>query len=466
MKKDSFIIPFKSNFFKEQDPFHLVIIFFIIFFGTAIFFSIPTFYDYKKYNQQIEKKINKEFKINFSKLEGTSFRFIPSPHLLIKKANLKIRGDEKFLVSNLENVKVFISIMDLYKSKFRIKRIEINKANLYLNNISFINLIQNLKKNIVNNLEIKKSTLFFKDKNDEVILISTIKNFNYKIDFANQKKILKINGNIFDSDYEFKYLIDYKNPHIQNTDLKLQNPNLLFENKLSENLNSSPFTQNGDLIIQFLNNKNIINYQISGKKIIFKNKFLKNSNFDLNGKVNLSPFDFELTIDLKKINLAQIENFFYSIYQNRNLKFDNLSGKIKINLNNIENKAIKKGILDLEFIDSKIIPINKIFFLEDFGRIEISDYEYLEEGNQILQTKVKVIILDNEKFNRFLFNYKKNKISDKSIYFTYQFNSNTGDSFISSISSNGFINTTEFYKFKNLQQLKYLLKDENIFKLD
>ena len=144
MKKDSFIIPFKSNFFKEQDPFHLVIIFFIIFFGTAIFFSIPTFYDYKKYNQQIEKKINKEYKINFNKLEDISFRFIPSPHLLIKKANLKIRGDEKFSVSNLENVKVFISILDLYKSKFRIKRIQINKANLYLNNTSLINLIQNL----------------------------------------------------------------------------------------------------------------------------------------------------------------------------------------------------------------------------------------------------------------------------------------------------------------------------------
>ena len=41
MKKKLFQLPFKSNFFKEQDPFHLVIIFFIIFFGTAIFFPYP-----------------------------------------------------------------------------------------------------------------------------------------------------------------------------------------------------------------------------------------------------------------------------------------------------------------------------------------------------------------------------------------------------------------------------------------
>ena len=89
MKKKSSILPFKSNFFKEQDPFHLVIVFFIIFFGTAIFFSIPTFYDYKKYNKDIEDVINKEYKINLHNLKDISFRFIPSPHLLIKKGRFK-----------------------------------------------------------------------------------------------------------------------------------------------------------------------------------------------------------------------------------------------------------------------------------------------------------------------------------------------------------------------------------------
>ena len=109
MKKDSFIFPFKSNFFKEQDPFHLVVIFFIIFFGTAIFFSIPTFYNYTKYNQQIENTINSQFKIKMQNLEDISFRFIPSPHLLIKEANLKIKDNEKNLISKLKKVKVFIS---------------------------------------------------------------------------------------------------------------------------------------------------------------------------------------------------------------------------------------------------------------------------------------------------------------------------------------------------------------------
>ena len=162
MKKKSLSLPFKSNFFKEQDPFHLVVVFLIIFFSTAIFFSIPTFYDYKKYNQQIENTINKEFKINMTNLKGISFRFIPSPHLLIKKADLKIGKNEKKELSKLKNVKVFISLLDLYnKDIFKIKRLEVKKANFYLNTISLKNFSTNLKKNIVNKLIIKNSTVFF-----------------------------------------------------------------------------------------------------------------------------------------------------------------------------------------------------------------------------------------------------------------------------------------------------------------
>ena len=115
MKKNT-IITFKSNFLKEQDPFHLVVIFFIIFFGTAIFFSIPTFYDYTKFNQEIKETINKDYKIQIDNLENISFRFIPSPHLLIKKSEIKIKNNETEPVANLKNTKVYISLLDFYVS--------------------------------------------------------------------------------------------------------------------------------------------------------------------------------------------------------------------------------------------------------------------------------------------------------------------------------------------------------------
>ena len=466
MKKFPFTLPFKSNFFKEQDPFHLVIVFFIIFFGTAIFFSIPTFYDFKKYSEKIENTINSEYKFKLHNLEKISFRFIPSPHLLIKKADLKINANEDTVVSNLKNIKVFISITDFYKKDiFAIKRIEVKKGNFYLNANSFKNIIQNLKKNIVNNLIIEKSTIFFKNKKKEIVLISTIRNLNYKIDFLNSKKILKINGNIFDANYQFTYLIDYNFPNIQNTVLELRDPNITLENKLEE-INFNKNNSNGDLIIRFLNKKNILQYKIKDNFINFKNKNLKNPIFDLNGSVNFKPFHFDLLLDLKKIKLKELENILYNIYKNQDLIFENLSGNFQINFSNIENKILNSGLLNLKFENSKLFTEDKKFNLDDFASLEISDYEYLQNNDQVLQMKIKVNIEDNEKFNRFLFNFKKDKIKVEKIYFTYQYNNNTGTSFISQISNNGFGNNTEFYKFNNLQQLKILLRDDNIFNLD
>ena len=466
MKKKLYNFPFKSNFFKEQDPFHLVIIFFIIFFGTAIFFSVPTFYDYEKYNQKIVKTINQEFKINIYNLKDISFRFIPSPHLLIKSADLKIKNDEEDILSELKNIKVFLSITDLYKDKYKIKKVVVRKANFYLNNLSLKNFTHNLKKNIINNFIIKKSTLFFKNKNDEIILLSSIKDFNYQIDYINNKKILSIIGNIFDSDYEFNYLIDYKSPNIQNINLKLKEPNLQIENKLEDDLTQNTEKQIGTLILNFLSNKNIINYKIIKNKIEFKNKNFKNTNFDINGYINFHPFHFDLSLDLKKNNLKEIENLLYFIYKNQNMKLENLSGNLTLKLNNIENKVLKKALLELKFNNSKLSTTKKIFYLSNFAILEVSDYEYLANNDEILQMNAKLIITNKEKFNRFLFNYNKDRIVSENLFFTYQFNSSTKNSFISQISNSGFLNRNQFYKFKNLQQLKNLLKDDKVFILE
>ena len=467
MKKKLFQLPFKSNFFKEQDPFHLVILFFIIFFGTALFFSIPTFYNYSKYNQQIEKTINNEYKIKIHNLKDISFRFIPSPHLLIKKGDLKIREDEQELVSKLENIKIFISIIDFYRDDiFKIKRIEIKKSNFYMNTLSFKNFIYNLKKNIVNDLIITKSTFFFKDKNNQIILISKIDDLEYRFDFANKKKIFSINGNIFDSDFKFNYIINYDQPNIQKSILELKNPNLIFNNVLEEKINDPKLKQTGELTINFFNNKNSIQYDIIEKNIYFVDKEKKNSNFDLNGSIKFNPFYFDINLNLKKINLFELEKILYSFYINQESKYENLSGILKIKFESLNNKIINDGSIDLLFEDSNILSENKIFNLGDFATIEIGEYEYLDNDDQVFQMKGKINILESKKFNRFLFNYNKDRISEKNLYFTYRYNAKTKVSFISKVSSKGYLNEVEFYQFKNFQQLKNLFRDDNLFNLD
>ena len=467
MKKKLFTLPFKSNFFKEQDPFHLVIIFFIIFFSTAIFFSIPTFFDYEKYNQKIEETINNEFKVKLYNLENISFKFIPSPHLIIKKAEFKIKQDETDSIGELSDIKVFISIIELYKSDdFKIKKMIINKANFYFKEYSFLNLIENLKKNLVNKLIIKNSTFFFKDKKDEVILISTIKKLEYKIDFKSNKKILDLNGNIFDTNYKFTYLIDYKKPNIQNLNIEFNNPNLQIENTLEENFLSEKKEKKGIFKAIFLNKTNSINYNIEGNNLSFSNSNTKNSNFDLNGLINFSPFHFNLILDINDISSKTLENIFYSIYKNQNLAYENLSGNILIKFNKINNKLIGNGSIDLLFQDSKLSLKNNKFYIDDFADLIISDYKYLDDSEQVIETKVELNIKNSQKFNKFIYNYQKNKILDSSLFLNYQFNANTGESFISRISNSKSNTNKEFYKFTNLQQLKNLLRNDEMFNLD
>ena len=148
------------------------------------------------------------------------------------------------------------------------------------------------------------------------------------------------------------------------------------------------------------------------------------------------------------------------------MKLENLSGNLTLKLNNIENKVLKKALLELKFNNSKLSTTKKIFYLSNFAILEVSDYEYLANNDEILQMNAKLKITNKEKFNRFLFNYNKDRIVSENLFFTYQFNSSTKNSFISQISNSGFLNRNQFYKFKNLQQLKNLLKDDKVFILE
>ena len=248
--------------------------------------------------------------------------------------------------------------------------------------------------------------------------------------------------------------------------MKLKNPNLIIENKLTEDLHSDKLFKKGNLNINFINLKNVVNYEIKNNLINFINKNTKNSNFDLNGLINFDPFHFNLNIDLKKNNLSELENLFYLVYKNKDLKYENLSGQIKINFNSINNKLIKKGLIKLVFENSKLYSQEEMFYLRDFATVEIKDYEYLDDINQVLKMKIKINILDTRKFNRFLFNSNKDKIVSKNLFFLYQYNNDVKASFISKISNKDFVNNSELYKFSNLQQLKYLLSDDKLFKLD
>ena len=81
----------------------------IVVFTIIIFLSLPVFFNYKSIQNEIENKFFSDFKINLKILDNISFRVLPRPHLLIKKANLDFNlEDEKSSIAEVENLKLFI----------------------------------------------------------------------------------------------------------------------------------------------------------------------------------------------------------------------------------------------------------------------------------------------------------------------------------------------------------------------
>ena len=94
---------------KKIDSSTIILSSIIVIFTIIIFLSLPVLFNYKSIQNEIENKFYSNFKINLKILDDISFRVIPRPHLLIKKANLDFDiEDEKSAITEIQNLKLFL----------------------------------------------------------------------------------------------------------------------------------------------------------------------------------------------------------------------------------------------------------------------------------------------------------------------------------------------------------------------
>ena len=178
---------------KKIDSSTIVLSTIIVFFTIIIFLSLPVFFNYKSLQNEIENKFFSNFKINLKILDNISFRVLPRPHLLIKKANLDFNlEDKKLLKKKLENNKKKILLFHSASNgefaylKPILKKIlsSLNTPNLILYGHHKINKIQILNEDLnTNNVnEMKKYDIKY------------YSNLNIKIFNMNQIKRSKIDG--------------------------------------------------------------------------------------------------------------------------------------------------------------------------------------------------------------------------------------------------------------------------------
>ncbi len=454
----------KNHFlrFRKENPFGTIISLIALIFILSLYFTIPTFYNYKNFEKEIQNKVSKDFKLNLKNISGFTYLMLPSPHFLIEECDIYFLNNTNEKILKAKHLKINIFSKNLHKKeKIELKSIYLNKVDLDLQMVNIKNFYHHLKNNITKPIYINNANIFFRDENQEIISISKIKNFEYFIDFQKKEKKLIISGNLYGSNFKFDWQKNFTNNYISTSNIKFKNPNINISNKFSSE--NQTFTS-AETDVGFLNNSLDLKYKFNEDLIEFfsdKKKIINTSK--IVGNINLNPFFFDLNLILSGVRIQTLlNNLFLNLYENKKSSKLNFNGNLKINLDEINNRLFEKLVINLDFSEGKISLNNSSLILKKIGKINFSDPLIYEKNQNIfIKSKIKFDVKDQQElYKRFLIP-RQNRINLNKVYFELEYNVEEGNYYLSNINLNE--NDKEqliFQKINNIQQLNSLISSE------
>ena len=456
------------NIFLKLKPFHIILIISSIFVSFSIYLSLPSLFDYKKLQLKIEKQIESDFKIKLKNISQINYRFFPTPHLVISKSDLYFEDKSDLKISTVNNLKIFISINKLYQNRqIKIKRMFLSDSNFNFNYHSYISFLDQLNNFQNKRINVKKSKFFFENQNNEISLISSIDNLLYFFNEKTNQKKLKINGNLFDTKYEFKWNKNFIEDKSSNSILKFRKPNITFENYLTydENLKKS-----GDLKISFLSNNINIGYIYNSDNLSFESLNNKKQNLKIDGNIEMDPFSFEINSSLKnqKVDFL-IKSILLNYYNFKDKIHPNINGVINLKLDRLNSAFLSSGVSKFLFSNSKISNYKNEFAMRDIGTIKFKNsFFYQEEDKVFFVSDVEVDVTNQKQFYRRFSIPIKNRINLNRIYATIEKNIDEDNYALSNISFNkkteknsnlsNIISSEKLY-FNNFQKFRNIIRD-------
>tara|TARA_B100001175_G_scaffold306616_1_gene304923 strand:+ start:55 stop:1464 length:1410 start_codon:yes stop_codon:yes gene_type:complete len=452
----------KISNFKNKNPFTLIISLIVLVFLLLLYFTIPTFYNYKNFEREIQKKILKDFKLNLKNISGVTYLMVPAPHFLIEECDIYFADDPKEKILKAKYLKINIFLKNLHKKeKIELKNIYLNKVDLDLQFVDIKNFYNHLKNNITKPIFIKNGNFFFRNNKDEIVSISKIKNFEYFFNLRNKEKKLNILGNLFGSNFKLNWKKNFSNPYISMSDIQFNNPKINISNKFNkENENYTVASTN----IEFLKNNLDLNYKFNKSAIeLLDNESKKFNQSKLIGKIALDPFFFDLNLILSGIRIQTVlNNIFINLYNTNRTVDLNFNGNLKINLNEINNRLFENLIINVNFLDEKISLDQLSVNLKKIGKINFSDPLIYEKNQKlIINSKIKFDVVDQEELYRKFLIPRQNRIDLKKVYFELEYNIDDESYFLSNINLSENDNEQKtFYEVKNAQQLNSVISKE------
>ena len=435
----------------------------ILVFTIIVFLSLPVLFNYKSIQSEIENKFFSDFKINLKILDDISFRVLPRPHFLIKKANLDFNSeDENSAIVEVENLKLFIPTNKIYSKKdVVITDIMFQDLNLNLK-LSDLKDIRNHLNNKINKpIVISNIKIFLEDGENNIILISPIKKVNYRINDNFTSKEFKLIGSIFDIEFKSNWKKNFDLPSTSVNEINLNNPDIYIKNVFTYK-NQKEF--NGSSSIDFLNENISFDYNFKDFQIKLNSSEKKNNQkIKFNSTIELNPFYLDGNIIFEEKNINFITDYLLNSILNIDKKLvKNFNGKLELVLSNLDSKILSNGKILFSINEGKIQTVNSYFEMYKIGTIK-SSFNYVIDGGELFFQTQNVLSVNNQKelSRKFQLSFKKVKNVNK-IYFDFKRNIDTGDMFISNIYFNDKKSKNlleEIIKTNNMLVLKSTLRD-------
>ena len=274
-----FILDAKRLRFDKNNKVFLVIV--SIIFLTLVYFLIPTAYNKELIQKEIKNQIYQKYNISIKFDNEIQYNFFPKPHFSSK--NLFILNDQK-KIGEVKNFKIFIDFKNFFKfNQIQTQDIILDKVdfNIKKSDLSFFTNLLKTEPNR-NKIKIKRSNIFFTNKDDEVLFINQINDSQFYYDLKNLKNVLVSKSKVFNVPYKLIIGNDKLNEIL---DFEFVSKKLVL--KIENETDYKKKNDTGNLKISFKNKNNIFEYQINKNTLDI---ISKDNNKIFKGLIEFKPF--------------------------------------------------------------------------------------------------------------------------------------------------------------------------------
>ncbi len=390
---------------------------------TLTYFLLPTFYNKNTIQTQIKNQILKNYNINIKFNEDINYSLLPAPHFFTKNLSIIINDKEVGLTKNL---KIFIKVGKFFSiNETHLKDLVFSKTdfNVSLEDFDFFkNLLKTEPHE--NRIIFKKSNIFFKNLNKEILFINKIKNGEFYYDSNKLQNVFIAKNEVFNVPYKLTIRNDKFNKNLStifnSKKIRLNVESLTsYESKI----------KNGLLDILLISNDTSLEYELKENSLTFNSTDSKNK---FKGQVDYKPFYLSAVLNYDGISLKNFFNeksIFVDLIDSEILNNKNLSANINFKIKDITNiNELNKLNLNFNIEEGDISFSNSSIMWKEDLKILLQDTLLILDDDGI--KLVGTIDLDFLNIKNFYSSFqipKKNRKKVNKIKIDFVYNINNKD---------------------------------------